>query len=209
MSRICERGKHDPPPERRDPRSRCAPKRPARWFPEGRTGIGLAVLVCALGASGCMRSEASSSAPDEAGEQSAYTAHEHHTPAHKPHDLPGALQSLRGRCAALVKHRSQKETPQFAKELQEALDIAGWLPELAADSDLGRAEWDRVNEAGKRLADQLSKLDDAGSDDAAKQAREQIESDLDSVQEVIHRNAALFPARPVGDGHAGHHPQSE
>ncbi len=99
-------------------------------------------------------------------------------------------------CAELVKHRSQKEPGPFTKEFQEALDIAGWVPEFAADSDLGRAEWDRVNEASKRLVDQLTKLQATDSADSAKGVREQIDGALDSVDEVLRRNADLFKPHP-------------
>ncbi len=157
--------------------------------------LGFVLLISALGASGCVRSEASVS-KQAGGDASAYAQQEHHVPPHKPKDLPAALKTLRSRCAELVKHRLQKEPGPFPKEFQEALDIAGWLPEFAADSDLGRAEWDRVNEASKRLVDQLSKLQATDSADSAKDVREHINSALDSVDEVLRRNEDLFKPRP-------------
>jgi hypothetical protein len=162
--------------------------------------LGLVLLLSALAAGGCVRSEASAS-KQEGGDASAYAQQEHHVPPYKPKDLPGALKSLRGRCAELVKHRAQKESGSFTKEFQEALDIAGWLPEFAADTDLGRAEWDRVNEASNRLVAQLSKLQATDSADSAKDVREQINGALDSVDEVLRRNADLFRAHPGPDQH--------
>lgn len=164
-------------------------------------------FFCALGAGGCVRSEASLS-KQEGSDASAYAQHEHHVPPYKPRDLPSALKNLRGRCAEVVKQRSQKASGPFTKEFQETLDIAGWLPEFAADSDLGQAEWDRVNDASKRLVDQLSKLQTTDSVDSTKTAGEQIESALDSAEEVVHRNAELFPARPVSDQHQNDHDAS-
>jgi hypothetical protein len=162
-----------------------------RW----NRSLGFVLLIGALGAGGCVRSEASVS-KQEGGDASAYAQQEHHVPPYKPKDLPAALKSLRERCAELVKHRSQNQPGPFTKEFQETLDIAGWLPEFGADSDLGEAEWDRINEASKRLVDQLSKLQATDSVDSTKDVREQIDSALDSAEEVLRRNADLFRAHP-------------
>lgn len=162
----------------------------------GQTSLGLGlVLLCTIGAAGCTHSDGSSGS-QSGGDASAYAQQEHHVPPYKPKDLPAALKSLRGRCAELIKHRSQNEPGPFTKEFQEALDIAGWLPEFGADSDLGEAEWNRINEASKRLVDQLSKLQATDSVGSAKDVREQIDSALDSVGEVLRRNADLFKPHP-------------
>jgi hypothetical protein len=134
-------------------------------------------LICALGAGGCMRSEASLS-KQEGSDASAYAQQQHHVPPYKPKDPPAALKGLRGRCAELVKRRSQNEPNPFTKEFQEVLDITGWLPEPAAGSDLGRAEWDRVNDATKRLVEELSKLQATNFVDSAKDVREKINRSL-------------------------------
>jgi hypothetical protein len=168
---------------------------------------GLAAVICALALIGCSGSGPAISSPSGAGEATAYEEQHHHVPPYKPHDLRSGVQSLRERCATLGEQRAHQDAPEFASQLGEATDIAGWLPELAADSDLGRAEWDRVNEASKRLADSIEKLVKADSDDAVKRARQQIDGSLQSIDDVIHRNAEAFQPLPWsgGDTHHNHH----
>jgi hypothetical protein len=61
-----------------------------------------------------------------------------------------------------------------------------------------------VNEASKRLADPISKLGNADSDDAAKRANDQIDGLLQSIEEVIQRNAALFQTSSQAGGATDH-----
>lgn len=77
----------------------------------------------------------------------------HVIPAHKPKDFPAAVRRLRelertideemagGRMKALVDDRT----------LPIALDIATWLPEIAADSDMPETPWDAVNKHSEAL----------------------------------------------------------
>ncbi|MEA2632946.1 MAG: hypothetical protein QOE66_3165 [Chloroflexota bacterium] len=71
----------------------------------------------------------------------------HEIPAHKPKTFPDAVRRLRelngrigqavaeGKAGALLDERT----------LPVALDIASWLPEIAADSDMPEEPWDEVN----------------------------------------------------------------
>jgi len=77
---------------------------------------------------------------------------EHHTPAHKPADYPAAVARLSELDREIVAGHARP-----AGELDvftEAGDIVRWLPELAADSDLGEEPWNRI----ARGADELGTL---------------------------------------------------
>jgi hypothetical protein len=106
----------------------------------GRRAIPFAAVLLGLAAVGCR------------GDRSAGDGHEgdhagHVAPAHKPKDFPGAVRRLRelsrtiddgvsqGRLNALIEDRT----------LPIALDIASWLPEIAADCDMPEKPWDIVN----------------------------------------------------------------
>jgi hypothetical protein len=77
----------------------------------------------------------------------------HVIPAHKPKDFSSAVRRLRelertiddgmagGRLKALVDDRT----------LPIALDIATWLPEIAADSDMPETPWDVVKKQSEAL----------------------------------------------------------
>lgn len=160
----------------------------------------MALLVAVVAAAGCTRSGPMASTEAESEEKSSHEGHEHHVPQHKPGDLPDAIRSLRGRCAELLKDRRADQPTVFARQFGETNDIVGWLPELAADSDLGRAEWENVNDVSKRLTEELALFNAAQTDESAKETYEKIESELESLDEVVHRNAELFQIRSAGNG---------
>jgi hypothetical protein len=77
---------------------------------------------------------------------------EHHAAPHHPSSFPAAVDELDRRFSELsTKPPLDVAHDQSATELA---DIVRWLPELAADSDLKRADW----EAANRLALELEKL---------------------------------------------------
>jgi hypothetical protein len=64
----------------------------------------------------------------------------HVIPAHKPKTFPDAVHRLR----ELNDHLARAGAPGDST-LSIALDIATWLPEIAADSEMPEAPWDKVN----------------------------------------------------------------
>lgn len=77
---------------------------------------------------------------------------EHHAAPHHPSSFPAAVDELDRRFSEL----STKPPLDVArdKSAAELADIVRWLPELAADSDLKRADWETAN----RLALDLEKV---------------------------------------------------
>lgn len=70
---------------------------------------------------------------------------EHHIPAHKPASFAEAVSELRSRGLAMQGDQATDE------ENHELLDIINWLPELAADSDLNRSQWEQVRDSVAEL----------------------------------------------------------
>jgi hypothetical protein len=92
------------------------------------------------------------------GDRSAGDAHEgepvgHVAPAHKPKDFPGAVRRLRelGRAIDEATTRGRLKALVEDRTLPIALDIATWLPEIAADSDMPEKPWDVVNAQSEAL----------------------------------------------------------
>ncbi|QDU30257.1 hypothetical protein ETAA8_53760 [Anatilimnocola aggregata] len=82
---------------------------------------------------------------------------EHHVPAHRPHDLGEAVQVILVRWEAL--EREWQADPVAARQkLSELIDIVRWLPEIAADSDLAEADWNRVQAISNAWLDDLVPL---------------------------------------------------
>src|SRR6267378_2355946 len=76
----------------------------------------------------------------------------HHLPEHRPQSFTDAVRAVRSRLAKLSAEGAIENRQQFAREAQELRDIIQWLPELAAETDLRKADWDRVHSASRRLA---------------------------------------------------------
>lgn len=135
--------------------------------------VALGTAACLLAVAGC-RDEHSAGSEEE---------HEHagHViPAHKPKAFPDAVRRLRelhGQIALTASERTGNG------EMPIALDIATWLPEIAADSDMPERPWNRVNDqAGVLLASyEVLGGKRPGDSHAALEAAERALSDLEAL----------------------------
>jgi len=98
--------------------------------------------VCLIGLGGCRGDhspgEANGSDENHAG---------HVIPAHKPKTFPEAVRSLKKLNDQIVREvaAGQPGAPADEKTVHHALDVANWLPEIAADSDMPEKPWNEVN----------------------------------------------------------------
>ncbi len=71
----------------------------------------------------------------------------HVIPAHKPKTFPQAVDRLRELNDQFLRDGGAGKAGSSLdeKNLHIALDIANWLPEIAADSDMPKPPWDEVN----------------------------------------------------------------
>lgn len=77
------------------------------------------------------------------------TVEDHHgIPPHKPTSFARAVRGLPRRLSVFETGPNVAPDPTL---LQELVDIVRWLPELAADTGLPRADWERVQELSKRM----------------------------------------------------------
>ena len=81
---------------------------------------------------------------------------EHFVPAHKPANYTALVEQLENRIAQQTptSESGEKTTAadQSATERQELIDIIGWIPELAADSELRKQDFETAVSAGARLS---------------------------------------------------------
>lgn len=81
---------------------------------------------------------------------------EHFVPAHKPVDYSALVEQLEKRIAQQTLPSGSGEgaadAAQSATARQELIDILGWIPELAADSELRKQEFEAAVSAGTRLS---------------------------------------------------------
>jgi hypothetical protein len=113
-------------------------------------GLALAWGVCAVAvATGC------------AGPAGDHAEEAHAVPAHHPRTFRRAVAEIGRRGATLS--NSGLDAGIRDRERLELLDIVRWLPELAADTDLGRRDWELVRDAARDLADGVERSSGSGA----------------------------------------------
>ncbi len=84
-------------------------------------------------------------------EHATYEDHEHETPAHKPISFPDGVAELIKRHAALKSPASGTSLESHQRRFHELREIVGWLPAMAADSDLRESEWIPIDASLARI----------------------------------------------------------
>ena len=111
---------------------------------------------------------------------------EHFVPAHKPADYGALVDQLEKRIAKQSSPTSSGEgvmdPGQSATARQELIDIIGWIPELAADSELRKKEFEAAVAAGTRLSIALG---------FAKQTDGSTSADASTIPELLDELRAL------------------
>ena len=81
---------------------------------------------------------------------------EHFVPAHKPANYSALVEQLEKRIAQQTQvsgsGEGTAEASHSATARQELIDIIGWIPELAADSELRKQEFETAVSAGATLS---------------------------------------------------------
>lgn len=74
--------------------------------------------------------------------------HVHHEfPEHRPANLKEAVDALKLRSWELANRGGKIGSLEFG----HFVDIIGWVPEMAADSDLKKADWESANTAAEHM----------------------------------------------------------
>jgi hypothetical protein len=103
----------------------------------------------------------------------------HVVPEHKPKSFPEAVRRLREyseRCTGGIRDPQATNVPD-EKAMIQALDIAHWLPEIAADSDMPEEAWNRVDACSAALVSAFEEMllaKSSGAQQAANRASAEI-----------------------------------
>jgi hypothetical protein len=111
----------------------------------------LLVAVLLFACTGCRGDQSPGESEEHAG---------HLIPAHKPKDFPSAVHRLRDLNGLIASKVAQRKARSLVAEktLPIALDIANWLPEIAADSNMPESPWNEVNDRSSALVADYQKL---------------------------------------------------
>ena len=114
-------------------------------------------LACALVSTGCTTEKSAELQVLEQQSGGHDHNHDHGIPDHKPVSLADAVNQMPKRHALTISEFSAGHVDRAEQELRELNDFVRWLPELAADSDLGEIDWNlaqsislKMEEIGKR-----------------------------------------------------------
>lgn len=119
----------------------------------------------------------------------------HAVPAHHPRSFRRAVADIGRRGPVLTAGGLDDESRELQR--RQLLDIVRWLPELAADTELGRRDWERVNKAAGSLAEGLEAIADPGKQGGSPAALSAImEEALKTLTEV---DGSLPPDIPEGE----------
>ncbi len=117
----------------------------------------------------------------------------HDVPPHRPAGFVKAVPAIRDRLAQFQTNDAAFDREARRQRASELRDIIQWLPELAAETDLRKADWDSVNAASRRMAtrwDEIaSRLVDrpAETDDVGVTA---LGRDLDALDRLAQTSAS-------------------
>lgn len=112
-----------------------------------RFAICVAVACLPLWLVGCSETQAEAEAE-----------HEHHHD-HRPRPTFETLvKRVRKQHRWAAQAASRDDVKHFRHELEHFTETVELLPELAAETDLGKADWDRVNAASKSLMSESARL---------------------------------------------------
>lgn len=142
------------------------------------------------------------SAGDVDAEHATYEDHEHETPAHKPISFPDGVAELINRHAALKYPVGGTAPDCRQRRFQELREIVGWLPAMAADSDLSEAEWLPIEASLARIDGAYQKLQshvDQGEIELPASELDVAEHEFAALREVAATRVAEFEATPRHD----------
>ena len=149
-------------------------------FPSPPRRVAVA-MVCLIALAGC---RAQNSPGEAKGHEEEHAGHV--IPAHKPTAFPDAVRRLRELNDQFLRQGTSdlSETSTDPKTLQITLDIANWLPEIAADSDMPETPWNEVNTRSARLvADYQSLI--SGSPADARRELDQANVEIANLEKLL------------------------
>lgn len=105
----------------------------------------IAVILLPLFLSGCSETQAEAE-------------HEHHHQHGPRPTFEGAVKHIRHDYRLVLQAASHDDAEHFEHKMEEFIESVKLLPELAAETDLSKADWDRVQAASQSLAAECARM---------------------------------------------------
>lgn len=116
--------------------------------------------------------------------------HEHHHDHGPRPTFEGVVKRVRKQYRWAVQAASRDDVKHFQHELEHFHESVDLLPELAAETDLHKADWDRVNAASKVLAAECARIGQTKA-----QPSEAVQAAFDVAVKELEEIASKLPPR--------------
>ena len=147
-------------------------------------------LLCLL-ASGC--SPTSTAAKTEGGEQA--EEHHHHDHGHRPKSYVAALDQIK-HARDEIKAAFDAGTPnECDNALHEVAEVLEALPEVAAETDLPKEDWQVVKDQSRHLFDQFMRIHDGFHGESSSEG-----TSFDSVADEINTSIETLESKIAATG---------
>ena len=112
---------------------------------------GVTVCLCIVSGVGGCTADKPSPTGGSAEHDSHDHLHDHGIPDHKPATFAEAVKQLPRRQRLLLSEFSAGHLDHAQEAIQKLQDVIGWLPELAADTDLRESDWNTVQSVSQQM----------------------------------------------------------
>jgi MoxR-like ATPase len=137
----------------------------------------IAVILLPLFLSGCSETQAEAE-------------HEHHHQHGPRPTFEGAVKHIRHDYRLVLQAASRDDAEHFEHEMQEFIESVKLLPELAAETDLSKADWDRVQAASQSLAAECARISQTKA-----QPSSAVNPIIEAAFQTLDEIAGKLPAR--------------
>jgi hypothetical protein len=108
---------------------------------------------------------------------------DHVVPAHWPSDLSDAASKIRERLTK-VQETASDSSEDSAQALKELSDLVGWVPEVAADTDLAEPDWMKLYVASETARKKLL---------VSNRVNSELVQDIEKLSSLLTECQALIP----------------
>lgn len=171
----------------------------------GYTALASVLVVGVLTLAGCSSATSDGDASDNAHGHD--HGHDHdHEHGHRPDSLHEAVDHLAEIEEAVSKAIMSGDAEAADEPLHEVVDLLNAIPEIAAETDLPKEEWEAVKAASKRLFNAYKVIHDEfhgkdGKDSDKQAAYEKVSSELTEALEEIRSRLPLTGEEPEDHDH--------
>ena len=135
---------------------------------------------------------AGSSSVHEADDHHHDHLHDHGIPDHKPATFAQAVEQLPRRRRLVMSEFKAGHLDHAREAIQKLQDVIRWLPELAADTDLGKSDWNTIQTVSRQMEDLVKPWKTMQSQPAAQES-ELLQALTEQLKALTEKSSSSQP----------------